>query len=137
MPFLFSLQRAIKSYLNILFSSFHQVAPLFELSQIETEVITSKGGSYIEDFLAVFRFGTIDGVLAVGGDGTFSQVVNGKTTREDVGSHLMLGLGASIRTVGFLRTGCLRMKMLLLSIAPSGRDRGSGRGSLFHPLVND
>ena len=49
------------------------------MAQIETEVITSKGGSYIEDFLAVFRFGTIDGVLAVGGDGTFSQVVNGKS----------------------------------------------------------
>ena len=54
---------------------------MFELSQIETEVITSKGGSYIEDFLAVFRFGTIDGVLAVGGDGTFSQVVNGVHTK--------------------------------------------------------
>ena len=114
------------------------MAPLFELSQIETEVITSKGGSYIEDFLAVFRFGTIDGVLAVGGDGTFSQVVNGKTTREDdVGSHLMLGLGANIRTVGFLRIWCLRMEMLLLNIALSGRGRDRGRGSLFNSFVND
>merc|ERR1719209_2857472 len=54
-----------------------QIQPLLDLALIKAEVIIAKGGHYIEDFLGVFRFGMIDGVLAVGGDGTFSQVVNG------------------------------------------------------------
>ncbi|XP_046544857.1 ceramide kinase-like isoform X1 [Haliotis rubra] len=58
-----------------------KVAPLFELAGISTEVIMTERQNHAKEVLQDYNLESIDGVVCVGGDGTFSEVLNGLLDR--------------------------------------------------------
>ncbi|KAG0568571.1 hypothetical protein KC19_6G029800 [Ceratodon purpureus] len=57
-----------------------QVAPLFELAKIEVKVITTERAGHARDIMnraTKDELNGLDGVIVVGGDGFFNEVVNG------------------------------------------------------------
>ena len=52
-------------------------APLFELCDVITDVIVTENSSHAGRVLAEYDLSTVDGVVSVGGDGSFFQCFNG------------------------------------------------------------
>lgn len=51
--------------------------PLFEMGNIDINVIVSQRQNQIYDFILSQSLNGYDGIVCVGGDGTFSEVING------------------------------------------------------------
>ncbi|XP_071960442.1 ceramide kinase-like isoform X2 [Antedon mediterranea] len=64
-----------------------KVAPLFELAGISTEVIETTHANHAWQLMLDIDFNDVDGIVCVGGDGTFAEVVNGLIlrTQKDAG----------------------------------------------------
>ncbi|GFN84603.1 hypothetical protein PoB_001110900 [Plakobranchus ocellatus] len=58
-----------------------KVRPLFELAGIYSEVIITKRQYHARDVVYDYDLKTIDGLVCVGGDGTFSELLNGLLDR--------------------------------------------------------
>ncbi|XP_007889183.2 ceramide kinase [Callorhinchus milii] len=54
-----------------------KVAPLFQLASITTEVIVTEHANHARDHLAEVDLRIYDGIVCVGGDGMFSEVIHG------------------------------------------------------------
>ncbi|XP_052094845.1 ceramide kinase-like [Mytilus californianus] len=59
-----------------------KVAPLFEMAGIKTEVITTQRANHARDTLLEHDLHKVDGVVCVGGDGMFSELLNGLCERK-------------------------------------------------------
>lgn len=64
--------------------------PLFQLAGIYTEVVITKNESHATEVIALYDLSTVDGVVIVGGDGTFMRCFNGLLQRmaKDAGKDL-------------------------------------------------
>ncbi|KAK6177295.1 hypothetical protein SNE40_015422 [Patella caerulea] len=58
-----------------------KVAPVFDIAGIYTEVIVTKRQYHARDVLLDHDLSKFDGVISVGGDGTFSEILNGLLDR--------------------------------------------------------
>ncbi|XP_005097881.2 ceramide kinase [Aplysia californica] len=58
-----------------------KVRPLFELAGIYSEVIVTKRQYHARDVIEEYDLQTVDGLICVGGDGTFSELLNGLLDR--------------------------------------------------------
>ncbi|CAG5117023.1 unnamed protein product [Candidula unifasciata] len=58
-----------------------KVQPLFEMAGIYSEVIVTKRQYHARDVIYEYDLETVDGLVSVGGDGTFSEVMNGLLDR--------------------------------------------------------
>ncbi|KAI8782009.1 ceramide kinase, partial [Biomphalaria glabrata] len=58
-----------------------KVRPLFDLAGIYTEVVITKRQFHARDMIYEYDLQTVDGLVSVGGDGTFSEVLNGLLDR--------------------------------------------------------
>ncbi|ESO84380.1 hypothetical protein LOTGIDRAFT_168829 [Lottia gigantea] len=58
-----------------------KVGPLFEIAGIYTEVIVTKRQFHARDVLRECDLSKYDGIISVGGDGTFSEILNGLLDR--------------------------------------------------------
>ncbi|KAK3101904.1 hypothetical protein FSP39_007228 [Pinctada imbricata] len=58
-----------------------QIAPLFELAEIQTHVIKTTHANHAKEILAHYNLRTVDGVVCVGGDGMFTELLNGLLDR--------------------------------------------------------
>ncbi|CAL1527023.1 unnamed protein product [Lymnaea stagnalis] len=58
-----------------------KVRPLFELAGIYSEVIITKRQYHARDVIYEYDLQTVDGLVCVGGDGTFSELLNGLLDR--------------------------------------------------------
>lgn len=58
-----------------------QVQPLFELANIKADIIVTQRANHARDYLLEEGLEKIDGVISVGGDGMFHEVLNGLVTR--------------------------------------------------------
>ena len=56
-------------------------APLFKLCDVKTDVIITENGEHTGKVLDQYDLSSIDGIVSVGGDGTFSQAFNGLLLR--------------------------------------------------------
>lgn len=99
----------------------HRVQPLFDLARIRTEVITTERANHARDMLLEMDMSPYSGILCVGGDGMFSEIVHGLLlrTRYDEGldnhgpqsievrPHLRLGIipAGSTDTVAYSISG--------------------------------
>ncbi|KAL3869302.1 hypothetical protein ACJMK2_041997 [Sinanodonta woodiana] len=54
-----------------------KVEPIFKLARIETEVVVTESAGHAEDMMSSKDLSGIDGLVLVGGDGTFHEVANG------------------------------------------------------------
>lgn len=61
---------------------FHEkIAPLFQLANIKTQVIQTQRRYHARDVLQKYDLEGVDGVVSVGGDGLFAEIVDGLLTR--------------------------------------------------------
>ncbi|XP_041347336.1 ceramide kinase-like [Gigantopelta aegis] len=60
-----------------------KVSPLFKLAGIRTDNVVTTNASHAYDVLQDYDLSRIDGVVAVGGDGTFSELMNGLLARSN------------------------------------------------------
>ncbi|XP_020600434.1 ceramide kinase-like [Orbicella faveolata] len=58
-----------------------QVQPLFELANIKVDIIVTQKANHARDYLLGEGLEKIDGVVSVGGDGMFHEVLNGLVIR--------------------------------------------------------
>ncbi|XP_063288619.1 ceramide kinase-like [Pelobates fuscus] len=58
-----------------------KISPLFQLAGIETEVIETTRANHARDFILEEDLQKYDGVVCVGGDGMFSELLHGLVTR--------------------------------------------------------
>ncbi|XP_045159814.2 ceramide kinase-like isoform X2 [Mercenaria mercenaria] len=65
-----------------------KVAPLLQLSGIYTEVIVTERAGQPKELLATYDLSLIHGIVSVGGDGMFSECVNGLLGRLQCDSHI-------------------------------------------------
>uniref|UniRef100_T1IWA5 DAGKc domain-containing protein n=1 Tax=Strigamia maritima TaxID=126957 RepID=T1IWA5_STRMM len=59
----------------------NKVRPIFELAAIDTQIIMTERANHARDFLQEACLSKLDGVVAVGGDGMFSELLNGLLLR--------------------------------------------------------
>lgn len=55
----------------------HRVKPIFRLAGIDPNVVISQRSNQIRDFIMTQSLEHFDGIICIGGDGTFSEVFNG------------------------------------------------------------
>lgn len=53
------------------------VKPIFQLVNIDASVVISQRSNQIRDFIMTQSLEHFDGIVCIGGDGTFSEVFNG------------------------------------------------------------
>lgn len=53
------------------------VKPIFQLAGIDASVVISQRSNQIRDFIMTQSLEHFDGIVCIGGDGTFSEVFNG------------------------------------------------------------
>ncbi|XP_063952296.1 ceramide kinase-like [Lytechinus pictus] len=58
-----------------------KVAPLFDLADIETSMTITEGPDHAKSLMQMMDLTGIDGIVSVGGDGTFADIVNGLLIR--------------------------------------------------------
>ncbi|XP_035676887.1 ceramide kinase-like [Branchiostoma floridae] len=58
-----------------------KVAPLFDLARIKADVIVTERAGHARDLLQELELNKLDGIVCVGGDGMFSEILNGLITR--------------------------------------------------------
>ena len=68
-----------------------KIKPIFDSSGIELSIITTTFAGHARNLTSELEFSNYDGLLILGGDGTFHEVVNGMLTRRD-GMTLPIGL---------------------------------------------
>ena len=67
------------------------IKPIFDSSVIELSIITTDFPGHARELASELEFTDYDGLLILGGDGTFHEVVNGMLGRQD-GMALPIGL---------------------------------------------
>lgn len=55
----------------------YTVKPIFQLAGIDCTVVISQRSNQIQDFIMIQSLEYYDGIVCVGGDGTFSELFNG------------------------------------------------------------
>ncbi|CAH1784406.1 unnamed protein product [Owenia fusiformis] len=72
-----------------------KIEPLFELAKIQVDVVVTQRANHAKDIVSDYDLGRIDGIICVGGDGMFSEILHGLLLRtlKDSGIHT---LGPSI-----------------------------------------
>lgn len=75
------------------------VKPIFQIAGIDASVVISQRSNQIRDFIMTQSLEHFDGIVCIGGDGTFSEVFNGlifrtvkdkgMSCRVSVGHHLI------------------------------------------------
>ncbi len=73
--------------LNIL----NQIKPIFNSNDIILEIIKTKYAGHAKVIAHEINLNNYDGLLAIGGDGTLNEIINGMLTRKD-GKKVPLGL---------------------------------------------
>tara|TARA_B100001750_G_C15463408_1_gene575657 strand:+ start:60 stop:947 length:888 start_codon:yes stop_codon:yes gene_type:complete len=68
-----------------------KIKPIFYSNGIELSIITTTFAGHPRNLTSELEFSNYDGLLILGGDGTFHEVVNGMLTRQD-GMTLPIGL---------------------------------------------
>lgn len=65
------------------------VKPIFQIAGIDASVVISQRSNQIRDFILTQSLDNFDGIVCIGGDGTFSEVFNGLIFRtlKDLGEH--------------------------------------------------
>lgn len=65
------------------------VKPIFQLAGIDASVVISQRSNQIRDFIMTQSLEHFDGIVCIGGDGTFSEVFNGIIFRtiKDLGKY--------------------------------------------------
>jgi hypothetical protein len=58
-----------------------KVAPIFELAGISSEVITTVRQNHARDTLREYDLSKVDGVVSIGGDGMFTEILHGLMAR--------------------------------------------------------
>ncbi|XP_062605315.1 ceramide kinase-like [Saccostrea cucullata] len=58
------------------------VAPLLDLAKIKTHVITTTHAGHAREVLEKYNLQSVDGVVCVGGDGMFTELLNGLVNRK-------------------------------------------------------
>lgn len=69
----------------------HRVKPIFQLAGIDPNVVISQRSNQIRDFIMTQSLEHFDGIICIGGDGTFSEVFNGLIFRtiKDLGLYFL------------------------------------------------
>lgn len=57
------------------------VKPIFQLAGIDASVVISQRSNQIRDFIMTQSLEHFDGIVCIGGDGTFSELFNGMILR--------------------------------------------------------
>ncbi|MDC0255782.1 diacylglycerol kinase family protein [Bacteriovoracales bacterium] len=60
----------------------NQIMALFEKNDIQIEIFNSEYARHIEETIKGYNFDLFDGILGLGGDGTFNEIINGLHKRE-------------------------------------------------------
>ena len=60
----------------------NQIVALFEKNDIQIEIFNSEYARHIEEAIKDYNFELFDGILGLGGDGTFNEISNGMHKRE-------------------------------------------------------
>ncbi|XP_060069208.1 ceramide kinase-like [Ylistrum balloti] len=60
-----------------------KVAPLFEMAGIRTDVIITQRQNHARDIIQTYDLSRVDGVICVGGDGMFAELLNGLIDRKN------------------------------------------------------
>ncbi|XP_047122661.1 ceramide kinase isoform X1 [Hydra vulgaris] len=82
-----------------------KVAPLFDLAKIVQTIIVTERQDHAKDFLNTEDLTSYDGVVSVGGDGMFSEVMNG-VLKHNCGHHTVkLGANAKPIRLGIIPAG--------------------------------
>ena len=68
-----------------------EIVPLFDSRNVELTVIQTEFAGHARELASQVDFGPFDGLLALGGDGTFHEVVNGMCNRRD-GKMIPIGM---------------------------------------------
>ena len=68
-----------KNSLNIL----NQIKPIFNSNDIILEIIKTKYAGHAKNIAHEINLNNYDGLLAIGGDGTLNEIINGMLTRKD------------------------------------------------------
>eukprot|EP00053_Salpingoeca_punica_P014275 m.129674 g.129674 ORF g.129674 m.129674 type:complete len:801 (+) comp16412_c0_seq1:16-2418(+) len=86
--------------------NFGKVLPFFELAGISLDTVVTERAGFAEQWMATANITEYDGVVAVGGDGLFNEMVNGLMRRED-GARIRIGLvpSGSTDTVAYSSHG--------------------------------
>lgn len=89
-----------------------QVAPLFNLANIETTVKVSVKPGYTLDIIKEFDCSTVDGIVLCGGDGTYNEGMNAilRKTQESAGidfNNCDVDFVPTKTTIGLIPTGYL------------------------------
>ncbi|ELT94980.1 hypothetical protein CAPTEDRAFT_146129 [Capitella teleta] len=58
-----------------------RVAPIFELAGVSTEVVTTNHQNHARDTLRDYDLAKFDGIVSIGGDGMFTEIVHGLMAR--------------------------------------------------------
>uniref|UniRef100_G3T7W5 Ceramide kinase n=1 Tax=Loxodonta africana TaxID=9785 RepID=G3T7W5_LOXAF len=87
-----------------------KVAPLFALASINTEVIVTERANHAKESLYEMNIDKYDGIVCVGGDGTFSEVLHGLIgrTQQNAGvdqNHPRAALVPSPLRIGIIPAG--------------------------------
>lgn len=63
------------------------VKPIFQLAGIDASVVISQRSNQVRDFVMTQSLDYFDGIVCIGGDGTFSELFNGIIFRtfKDIG----------------------------------------------------
>ncbi|XP_067678890.1 ceramide kinase-like [Haliotis asinina] len=86
-----------------------KVAPLFELADIQADVIVTQRSKHIGEIGQTYDFSQVNGVIIAGGDGSFFEIINTLVPRmqmddTDVSSHTAILSPVDI-PIGILPTG--------------------------------
>ena len=62
---------------------FHKIKPIFNSNEIELSVFETKFQGHAKELIEETNLNTYQGIVLLGGDGTFHEVVNGMLNRRD------------------------------------------------------
>ncbi|ELU05072.1 hypothetical protein CAPTEDRAFT_229384 [Capitella teleta] len=109
----------------------NQVQPLFTLAGIKTEVIVSKSETHAKEILESYDISSIDGVVSVGGDGMYTQVINALVhrTAKDRGldlNDIEVDLGQLPLRIGIIPSGIFLSASVAFAIVKYVSGTGQG-----------
>ncbi|XP_031550608.1 ceramide kinase-like [Actinia tenebrosa] len=65
-----------------------KVQPLFDLANIKTEIIVTERANHAKDYLELESLDKLDGIITVGGDGMFHEILNGLIRRTQTDNNV-------------------------------------------------
>lgn len=91
------------------------VKPIFQLADIDASVVISQRSNQIRDFIMTQSLEHFDGIVCIGGDGTFSEVFNGIIFRalEKMGNNRLQLYFISCQSTMYTLQLCLFVFLLL------------------------